>query len=242
LLNPYVDGELDLVRHVEIESHLTGCTGCAEQEKRLRALRSAISSRSMYYRAPAGLRARLQPLAPAEPLARRRPSGLQLASIAAAILLLLGGSAMLGALLSRAGPSADEQLAERVVESHVRSLQVPSHLADVVSSDKHTVKPWFRDKLVFSPLVPDLAREGYVLSGGRLDYLAGRPVAALIYHRRLHVINLFTWPAGSDEAKPVRSLSRQGFHIRHWQESGMTYWAISDLNDQEMDEFVRLFR
>ncbi len=127
------------------------------------------------------------------------------------------------------------------MESHIRSLQV-SHLTDVGSSDGHTVKPWFRDKLDFSPHVPDLAQEGYVLSGGRLDYVAGRPVAALIYHRRLHVINLFTWPAANDETKAVRSMSRQGFHIRHWQTSGMTYWAISDLNDQEMDDFVGLIR
>jgi anti-sigma factor RsiW len=241
LLHPYADGELDVVRHVEVESHLTGCTACAEQEKRLRSLRSAVSSPPLYYRAPAGLRARLQTTAPSQPASPRRRAASQLATIAAAILLLLGTSAMIGTLVLRAGPSADEQLAERVVESHVRSLQV-THLTDVPSSDRHTVKPWFRDKLDFSPHVPDLAGEGYALAGGRLDYLAGRPVAALIYHRRLHIINLFTWPTGNDEAKTVRQLSRQGFHIRCWQASGMTYWAISDLNDPEMDEFVRLVR
>ena len=124
---------------------------------------------------------------------------------------------------------------------HVRSLQA-DHLADVLSSDRHTVKPWFRGKLDFSPQVPDLSPQGYALTGGRLDYLADRPAAALIYHRRLHTINLFTWPVGDDREKAVQSLSRQGFHIRTWQRAGMTFWAISDLNDQELDEFVRLFQ
>jgi anti-sigma factor RsiW len=112
----------------------------------------------------------------------------------------------------------------------------------VASSDRHTVKPWFRGKLDFSPQVPDLTPQGYSLSGGRLDYLTDRPVAALVYYRRLHAINLFTWPAADDDVKPVRGLARQGFHIRYWQRGGMSYWAISDLNEQEFDEFVRLFQ
>jgi anti-sigma factor RsiW len=143
-------------------------------------------------------------------------------------------------LLSRAGASADDRLAEWVIAGHVRSLQV-DHLTDVASSDQHTVKPWYRDKLDFSPQVLDLSTQGYSLSGGRLDFLADRPVAALVYQRRLHAINLFTWPAVNDQEKAVRRLSRQGFHIRFWQQAGMAYWAISDLNDQELDEFVRLF-
>jgi anti-sigma factor RsiW len=112
----------------------------------------------------------------------------------------------------------------------------------VASSDRHTVKPWFRGKLDFSPPVPDLSPQGYVLSGGRLDYLSDWPVAALVYHRRSHAINLFTWPAGNDEEKALRGFSRKGFHIRRWQRSGLTCWAVSDLNDEELDEFVRLFQ
>jgi anti-sigma factor RsiW len=240
MLHLFSDGELDLVRHVQIENHLTQCAGCAEREKHLRALRAALSSPSLYYRAPAALRARVQLAITPVKSGRRRLPG-RLAAIAAGILLLIGTSATVGTLLSRAGSSNDRRLAEWVVAGHVRSLQV-DHLADVLSSDRHAVKPWFRGKLDFSPLVPDLSPQGYALTGGRLDYLADRPVAALVYHRRLHTINLFTWPAGDDRDKAVQSLSRQGFHIRYWQRSGMTFWAISNLNDQELDEFVRLFQ
>jgi anti-sigma factor RsiW len=166
---------------------------------------------------------------------------LQKASMAASVLLLVGMSATMGMLLSRPGTSMDDRLTDAVVADHVRSIQV-DHLTDVVSSDRHTVKPWFQGKLDFATSVPDLSEQGFVLSGGRLDYLVDRPVAALVYLRRLHAINVFVRPAPNDEVKVVRSLSRQGFHIRQWQQSGMTYWAISDLNDEELDEFVKLFQ
>jgi len=143
--------------------------------------------------------------------------------------------------MSQGATSANERLMERVVVAHIRSLQA-DHLRDVASSDKHTVKPWFRGLVDFSPQVPDLSPQDYPLTGGRLDYLADRPVVALVYSRRSHVINVFIWPAVNDEEKAARAFSRQGFHIRHWQRSGMTYWTISDLNDQELDEFVRLFQ
>jgi len=240
LLHPYSDGELDLVRHLEIDEHLAECSQCAEQEKHLRSLRAAISSPSLYHRAPAALRTRIQ-LAEPPATHRKRRSSVQFAAIAAGVLLLIGASATIGMLLSQAKSSADDRLAELVVASHVRSLQV-EHLRDVVSTDRHIVKPWFRGKVDFSPQVPDLSPQGYALSGGRLDYLADRPVAALVYYRGLHAINLFTWSAANDEEKAVQGLARQGFHIRHWQRSGMTYWAVSDLNDQELDEFVRLFQ
>jgi anti-sigma factor RsiW len=156
-------------------------------------------------------------------------------------LLLIGAPAIVGMLLSRTGPSAADRLAELIVAGHVRSLQV-DHLTDVASTNRHTVKPWFRGKLDFSPQVPDLSQQGFQLSGGRLDYITDRPVAVLVYYRGLHAINLFTWPAVNNEERAVQGLSRQGFHIRYWQRFGMTYWAISDLNEQEFDEFVRLFQ
>jgi anti-sigma factor RsiW len=244
LLHPYSDGELDLVRHLQVEHHLADCGECAERERGLRLIREAVASGAPYHRAPDSLRARLQtpPPPPATPAGRaRRQRAVLFAATAAGVALLVGASLTAGVLLSRSGPSAEDRLAEQVVAGHVRSLQV-AHLTDVASSDRHTVKPWFRGKVDFSPPVPELTPQGYPLSGGRLDYLADRPVAALVYHRRDHAINVFTWPAADDGERPVRSLHRQGFHIRHWQRSGMTHWVISDLNLQELNEFVRLFR
>ena len=239
LLHPYSDGELDLIRHVQMEEHLAGCAECAQQEKNLQSLRTAISSPSLYHAAPAALRAKIQAVAR---LATRedRWSAAQWLAAAASLLFLVGLSAVIG-MWSRGAMPAHNLLAESVVAGHVRSLQA-DHLTDVASSDRHTVKPWFRGQLDFSPQVPDLSEQGYPLSGGRLDYLADRPVAALVYYRRLHAINVFTWPGGDDKDKAVQQFSRQGFHLCHWQKSGMTYWAISDLNDQEFGDFVRLFQ
>jgi anti-sigma factor RsiW len=244
LLHPYSDGELDLVRHLQVEHHLADCAECAERERGLWLLRVAVASGAPYHRAPDSLQTRLQAAPPPTPTAPVRRGGWQpsasFAATAAGVALLAAASLTAGLLLSRSG-AAEDRLAEQVVAGHVRSRQV-AHLTDVASSDRHAVKPWFRGKVDFSPQVPDLSAEGYPLSGGRLDYLAGRPVAALVYHRRDHDINLFTWPAAGDEERPVRAIARQGFHMRRWQQSGMTYWAISDLNASELDEFVRRFR
>lgn len=245
LLHPYSDGELDLVRHVEVEGHIAGCAECGARADDLRSLRAALASPTLQYRAPAALRdrVRLAAFPGAEPEVRgRRRFRLRSAPIAAAASLLVGATVTLAILSSRGGISAEGRLADQVIAGHVRSLQI-DHLTDVASSDRHTVKPWFAGKLDFAPQAPDLSSEGFPLKGGRLDYLDDRPVAALVYYRRRHSINLFTWPtAAGPEQQPVRALARQGFHVRHWRHSGMTYWAISDLNDEELDAFAREFR
>jgi len=116
------------------------------------------------------------------------------------------------------------------------------HLTDVASSDQHTVKPWFKGQLDFSPPVRDLSGEDFALVGGRLDYVGDRPVAALVYQRRKHVINLFIWPTNSDSATSTAAQTWQGYNLIHWAEDGLNYWAVSDLNAKELQEFVQLIR
>ena len=137
----------------------------------------------------------------------------------------------------RAGASGADVVVAEVVNAHVRSLQA-EHLFDVQSTDQHTVKPWFLGKLDFAPPVADLAAMGFPLVGGRLDYVSGRPVAALVYQRQKHSINVFVWPA-SETSGPDTARSVRGFHVHHWIRDGMSFWVVSDLNDAELSEFAR---
>jgi len=130
-------------------------------------------------------------------------------------------------------------LTQEVLASHIRSL-MPGHLVDVTSSNQHTVKPWFNGKLDFSPPVVDLAQQGYPLIGGRLDYVRNKAVAVLVYQHRGHVINLFVWPEGQNEGQGTTSITQQGYHILSWNRSGMSYWVVSDLEEAQLQEFVRL--
>jgi anti-sigma factor RsiW len=111
----------------------------------------------------------------------------------------------------------------------------------VVSSDQHTVKPWFNGKLDFSPPVHDFSGRGYPLLGGRLDYLQERPVAALVYGRRQHVINVFIWPTAGPET-PAPPIARRGYHLLHWATPELAYWVVSDLGLAELTEFAGLLR
>jgi anti-sigma factor RsiW len=167
-----------------------------------------------------------------------RPGPL-LALAASLALIMATGWGLARVLPAR---SEDALLTQELVAGHVRSQMLPSHQFDVASSDAHTVKPWFEGKLDFSPPVKDLAGQGFPLVGGRLDYLHNRAVAALVYQRRKHSINLFIWPSPlGDEASPKKA-TRQGFHLIQWTRSGMTFWAVSDLNERELQEFVRLIQ
>ena len=154
--------------------------------------------------------------------------------IAAAVVVVFG------TLLFIMRPSSESLLARDVVAAHVRSL-MPGHLTDVLSSDQHTVKPWFNGRLDFSPPVQDLATRGFPLLGGRLDYIDGRPVAALVYQRRLHVMNLFIWPAGHTNAAEGSS-TQNGYRMIQWQQSGMNYCAISDVGEGDLREFIASVR
>ncbi|MGE5644378.1 MAG: anti-sigma factor family protein [Acidobacteriota bacterium] len=245
-LDGYVDRELDLVKSLEIEGHLRDCPECRRIRENHLALRSALRSHSLYAAAPEGLHKRIHGAL----LERESPAGSKTRSLfswwwssrlaVAASLLVIAVAIWRVSPDFRAAP-AEDSIAREVVSSHIRSL-MPNHLTDVPSSDQHTVKPWFNGKLDFSPAVKDLAANGFPLVGGRLDYIGSRPVAALVYQRKKHLINVFIWPSRSGSDGRERGESRQGYNVLHWAQSGMTYWVASDLNRSELQQFAALLR
>lgn len=235
LIDGYMDGELDPIRNREVEQHFRTCPACSTLFDSHRALQTALRTGSLYRTASPALRNRVRSsFKPAT--ARKSLKGLsqwRWVAVAASLVLV-------SVLTWRVVPflpteTADDRLIQEVTASHVRSLMV-SHLVDIPSSDRHVVKPWFTGKLDFAPSVADLTEQGFPLVGGRLDYVNGRAVAGLVYKRREHVINVFLWP--SVAAVETRPLAHQGYHLVCWTQSGMTYWAISDLNSRELLEFV----
>ncbi len=237
LLHAYVDGELDVLNNLHLEEHQRACASCARDYQNQQALKDAMSDGSLYFHAPANLQRRVRSLVREADKTERGQSvwswrwlvGASLALFAIIIGVLVFGSS---------GAANEELLAQEVVSSHVRSLMA-SHLTDVPSSDQHTVKPWFDGKLDYSPTVRDLAAQGFPLVGGRLDYIGNRGVAALVYQRRQHFINLFIWPATGDASGGNKMAVRQGYNLIHWTRAGMTYWAVSDLNISELQEFAQ---
>jgi anti-sigma factor RsiW len=232
LLDAYVDNELDLPASAEVTEHIDACPGCQQRFGELESMRRLVQSLP-YYTAPKRLRTAVA----AKP-ARCRVTPRRLA-LAPTVVMGVAFSAGLAirAVRSQQGVEATTSVAEAVVESHVRAL-MGDHLLDVPSFDQHTVKPWFLGKLDFSPPVTDIGAVGFPLVGGRLDYIEGRPVAAVVYGRRQHMINLFVWPA-SDTRPAIDARSIRGFQVRHWLRGGMSFWAVSDLDDRELDEFAR---
>jgi anti-sigma factor RsiW len=238
LIHGYLDGELDLVRNLEIEAHLRDCIGCARRYENLRILKTAMRDSSFRFAPPVELEKRVRASIDREArIAGKRVAWSSRWLIGSFALLALAVVIVALATFRRA-PSTEDLVAQEVVSSHVRSLMA-AHLTDVATSDQHTVKPWFDGKLDFSPPVRDLATQGFVLIGGRLDYVANRPVAALVYQRRQHSINLFIWPAAAQPDTTERASVRQGYNLIHWTRAGMTYWAVSDLNLAELQEFAR---
>ena len=240
LIHAHLDGELDVIRSLEMEEHLRGCPICAEAFEAQRRLRSELASQELFFKAPPSLHKRIRKAVRIETKVEEWSWAvgwrwLSFAVPAAAVALL--ALAILPLLRLPGG----DRLIDDIVSGHVRSLMV-EHLTDVASSDRHTVKPWFDGKLDFSPAVVDLADHGFPLIGGRLDYLENRPVAALIYGRHKHFINLFVWPSPIASAGEEQAVSRHGFTLIHWSGGGMTYWAVSDLNPAELGEFSGLAR
>jgi anti-sigma factor RsiW len=243
-MHPYLDGELDLVRSLEVEAHLKDCRTCAQAYNELRSLHSAVSDTALHFQPPADLRNRVRSAirdeSPDKSGATNRSSRLSwrwvIPALAGVVLIVA-----LSFLALQNRPSPSDLIAQEIVSSHVRSL-MEKHLTDVPSSDQHTVKPWFDGRLDFSPPVKDLASAGYSLVGGRLDYIGNRPVAALVYQHRQHYINVFVWPSTGASDVSEKALVRQGYNLISWTNAGMNYWAVSDLNLAELREFVQLLQ
>jgi anti-sigma factor RsiW len=235
LLHAYVDSELDLMPSIEVDRHLKSCAACAAMKRSLESLRSTLRNADLSYRAPDHLSARIrESIAPESEETPERTSRpwlwqlLALGSIGVAIVTLMLQPAV----------STSNQLTDEAISDHVRSLMA-GHLMDVASTDQHTVKPWFNGKIDFAPEVKDFVAEGFPLVGGRLDYLEGQTVAALVYQRSKHTINVFAWPAKT--AAPSAIEERRGYTVVTRDLNGLHYCFVSDLNGKELQEFANLF-
>jgi anti-sigma factor RsiW len=241
-MSAYLDAELDPSATLQLEMHLAGCGQGEAALAQLQALRAAIARDGTRYAAPAHLKHRIGAAIreQRQPRRARAPFAGRLAWLSAGVAGLSTAAFAVMLALYLHQPSPNEQLDQELVASHFRSL-MPNHLADVASTDQHTVKPWFAGKLDFSPPVVDLAPQGFALIGGRLDYLNQRPVAAMVYQHRKHILNLYVCPAAGGDAAP-RAGSRQGFPLLRWRQGGMQYSAVSDMNPEDLSEFGRQLR
>jgi anti-sigma factor RsiW len=248
LLHALIDGELDAGHASEVEAHVASCPGCAVQLRDYRVMRQALAAPALRHQAPAALRARIEGALPS----RRAVVPIVAPSRRSLLKGMAMGSVLSGALAASLvvfvmRNEEDQRILGDVVSAHLRSLQ-GDHLIDVQSTDQHTVKPWFNGRLEVAPPVIDLTAQGFTLIGGRLDYIDGRPVAAIVYKRRAHVINLFVAPVAAQATTQVTTQimgperratleQLQGFNIWRWTRSDLGFWAVSDINAEELQEF-----
>jgi anti-sigma factor RsiW len=240
LIHALIDNELDASHAREVEAHIAGCARCTAALADYRRMHDVMAKSDLRYTAPASLRQRIDaalpkpaamPASNVQPLPSRRSllRGFAMGSAVSAL-----AATGLVAIVLR---NDDQQMVEsEIVSAHLRSLQ-PGHLIDVVSTDQHTVKPWFNGKLDVSPPVIDLTAQGFTLIGGRLDYVDARAIGAVVYKRRAHVINLFVAQTSNAARKPAKIETVQGFNIRRWSDRGLNYWAVSDIGADELAEF-----
>jgi len=240
LLHALIDGELDAGHAREVEAHIATCPNCAAELAAYREMSKAMAGADLRYTAPPALRRRIEAALPqaqaqiqAVPSRRAVLRGFAMGSAVSAI-----AATGLVAIVLRGDD--EQRITSEIVSAHLRSLQA-GHLTDVLSTDQHTVKPWFNGKLDVAPPVIDLTAQGFSLIGGRLDYVDGRPIGAIVYRRRLHVINLFVAQTASTERRAAKTETFQGFNIRSWSEGGLNYWAVSDLAADELAEFSDKF-
>jgi anti-sigma factor RsiW len=239
LMHALIDGELDAGHAREVEAHIVGCADCAARLREFQELRKAMTPAAMRYTAPAGLRERIEGKLPAPSAAGASRRSLIKGFAGGAALSAIAASGLLVMVMR-----ADDQkrVLGEVVSAHLRSLQAQqTHLIDVQSSDQHTVKPWFNGRLDVAPPVVELTAQGFTLLGGRLDYVDAKPVAAIVYRRRVHIINLFCAPAPGSDHRAATMESLHGYNVRRWSENGLNLWAVSDINAEELAEFGEKF-
>ena len=248
-LPAYLDEELDVAGTLRVQKHLAECQDCSQAQSEQLLLSSALRAPEMRAHPSVDLSKRidaaLRQAAKQEARPRRsswfdllRLESFRSLAVAAALLVLTTSAFFIANNLRL---SHQQLIASAVLAGHIRSLQ-PNHLIDVPSSDRHTVKPWFQGRLDFSPPVPDLSELGWNLIGGRLDYVDERPVAVIVYQRRMHNINVFLWPNHGSADDAIRQEEEQGYQILHWNGAEMTYWVVSDLNRPELLELARALR
>jgi anti-sigma factor (TIGR02949 family) len=238
-LDAYIDGELAEDECAPLLAHLADCPECGPEAAALTRLRDGIRHAAPIYRAPEALRSHIRAALRAEAAASAGASRAAPSWLAYAASILVAVAVGSGGTLLVTGEGQGDAIASELIDSHLRSL-LGSHLTDVASSDQHTVKPWFAGRSELSPPAVDLAGEGFPLVGGRLDVIAGKPVPALVYRRREHLINLFVLPASRGDLGAT--LSRHGYSLRHWNEGDLGFWAASDAAPSELAEFERVFR
>ena len=236
LLHALIDGQLDAGHARDVETHIAGCPRCAASLAAYRQMSQAIAQADLRYSAPASLRRRIEASLPQpKPVPSRRNvlRGFAMGSAVSA----LAATGLVAIVLRN---DDEQRIMSEVVSAHLRSLQA-GHLTDVISTDQHTVKPWFNGKLDVSPPVIDLTAQGFTLVGGRLDYVDARAIGAVVYRRRQRVINLCVAQTPNIERRPAKTETVQGFNIRRWSERGLNFWAVSDIGADELAEFGEKF-
>ncbi|HXM11308.1 MAG TPA: zf-HC2 domain-containing protein [Terriglobales bacterium] len=238
VVHGYFDNELDAAGAAEFERHLEQCSDCVYALEDMEALRSSMGLAQLYERAPTSLRKNIVASLGSERPVPAVPSRTAWRWLAVAAAILLIAYASWRATSVGWSGSYDGVLAAEIVDAHLRSLQ-PGHLTDVISTDQHTVKPWFDGKLDFSPPVQDFGDQGFPLQGGRIDVVHGQTVAALVYVRREHFVNVFIWPAGEKDRAPS-SGSQQGYQWLEWRKAGMEFCVVSDAPKPSLEQLQTL--